>query len=322
MGDPAGVGPELCLRALRDRRLSARCVPVVFGDAAVLARTAGACGLPFTARCVTLAEWRRAPRAAAATVVDCRAVDAAAVRPGVIQPHCGRAALSYIEQAVAAARAGRIAAVATAPVHKEALRLAGCPHPGHTELLAALTGARRTCMTMASGGMIVSLVTAHVAYADVPRLLTRKRIVAVIELTAEALRRLGRARPRLAVCALNPHAGEGGLFGREEREVIRPAVAAAAAGGLIVAGPLPPDTAFLPRRRATVDAYVAMYHDQGLTPFKMLAFETGVNLTLGLPIVRTSVDHGTAFDIAWQGKASAESLVHSVLWAVRLAARP
>jgi 4-hydroxythreonine-4-phosphate dehydrogenase len=174
-------------------------------------------------------------------------------------------------------------------------------------------------MMLASDALTVSLVTTHTALAAVPRLLTPERIVDVIRLTADAMRRLGRRSPRIVVCGLNPHGGEGGLFGREEITAIRPAVQRARRSGLNVEGPLPPDTAFLRERRRATDAYVAMYHDQGLIPFKMLAFDRGVNVTLGLPIVRTSPDHGTAFDIAWKGKASPNSMIQSVLLALRLA---
>jgi 4-hydroxythreonine-4-phosphate dehydrogenase len=217
--------------------------------------------------------------------------------------------------------AGGVQAVVTGPIHKEALQLAGVRFPGHTEILAAMTGSRSVCMMMASREITVSLVTTHVNYEAVPEMLSRRRIVEVIRLTAEAVGRIRRRAPRLVVCGLNPHAGEHGLFGAEEDEIIVPAVEDARKKGFNVEGPIPADTAFVPTRRRTTDAYVCMYHDQGLIPFKMLAFETGVNITLGLPIVRTSVDHGTAFDIAWQGKASAESLVQAILMAADLTRR-
>jgi 4-hydroxythreonine-4-phosphate dehydrogenase len=220
---------------------------------------------------------------------------------------------------VAAATAGRISAIATGPIHKEAFHLAGVPYPGHTELLAALTKTTKVCMMMASDEMIVSLVTAHLPHAQVAKALTEQRVLDVIDLTADALKKIGRTNPHITVCGLNPHAGEAGLLGSEEKRIIAPAIAKAKARGIRVVGPLPADTAFVASKRCSVDAYVAMYHDQGLIPFKMLAFETGVNITLGLPIVRTSVDHGTAFDIAWKGIASADSLVQSILWAKRLA---
>ena len=318
MGDPAGVGPELCLRALAAPRVRRRCVPVVFGDAAILERVAARCRLPAPGRTIGLHAWRRGARVRGPSVVDCQAVAPSAVRPGVVLEACGRAAFAYLREAVRAAQRGRVRAIATAPINKEALHRAGVPYPGHTEMLAALTGARTVRMMMASDALKVSLVTLHVGYAQVPRLLTARGIRATIAVTVETLRRLGRPRPRIVVCALNPHAGEHGLFGDEERRIIAPAVRAARRAGFDVEGPISPDTAFLPSRRRATDAYVVMYHDQGLIPFKMLAFEKGVNVTLGLPIVRTSVDHGTAFDIAWKGVASPTSLIESIRWAVRL----
>ncbi|MCE9615449.1 MAG: 4-hydroxythreonine-4-phosphate dehydrogenase PdxA [Lentisphaerae bacterium] len=318
MGDPAGIGPELCLRALAAPEVRARCVPVLIGDVGVLRRVAAQTGLALEAPVCTFTDDEAMASAVAPLIVDCGAIDAASVHPGEIQAACGRAAYLYIETAVKACLDGRVAAMATAPIHKEALHLAGVPQPGHTEILAHLTGATNVCMMLASEEIIVSLVTIHVGLARVPRLVTAARIVEVAELTAAALRRMGRTEPRLTVCALNPHAGEGGLFGREDIEIIAPAVAQLRARGLRVEGPLAPDTAFVPARRQQTDAYIAMYHDQGLIPFKMLAFEHGVNITLGLPIVRTSVDHGTAFDLAWQGRASAASLIASLHWAARL----
>jgi 4-hydroxythreonine-4-phosphate dehydrogenase len=175
-------------------------------------------------------------------------------------------------------------------------------------------------MMLASPKITVSLVTTHLALADVAPVVTADRVARTIELTTEAMVRIGHRTPRLTVCAFNPHGGEHGLFGREEEDVIVPAVERMRGRGAELAGPLPPDTAFLPGRLAATDAYIVMYHDQGLIPFKMLAFEEGVNVTLGLPIVRTSVDHGTAFDIAWQGKASVRSMIESIRWAVRLSA--
>jgi 4-hydroxythreonine-4-phosphate dehydrogenase len=323
MGDPAGIGPELCLRALVDPGVAAMCTPAVIGDAALLARVATLCGLPPPARVVPLDEWRRggADGGGGACVVDCGALRAEAVEPGRVSAECGRAAYAYVEEAVRSAQAQRVAAIATAPLNKEALHLAGVPHPGHTEILAALTNTPRVAMMLACEELAVSLVTIHVSLAAVPGLLTTEAIIEVAMLTVAALRRLGRERPRLVVCGLNPHAGEQGLFGSEEIAIITPAVAALRARGVCVTGPLPPDTAFLPERRRETDAYIAMYHDQGLIPLKMLAFDRAVNITLGLPIVRTSVDHGTAFDIAWQGKASPNSLFEAIHWAARLSAR-
>ena len=307
-GDPAGVGPELCLRLLADERVRGWCVPVVYGDAGVLHRVAKQLG------------WATPD---ARDLLDLKAIDAATVEPGRVAAACGAAAYRYFTAAIDDALAGRVDAVTTAPLNKEALHAAGFPFPGHTEILAARTNAERSCMMLTAETITCSLVTVHVGYHEVPALLTVERILDVIELTAAAMARLRGRKPKLLVCGLNPHAGEGGLFGdREEERVIGPAVAAARARGIDATGPLPPDTAFLPKYRAAADGYVCMYHDQGLIPLKALAFEDAVNVTLGLPIVRTSVDHGTAFDIAWQGTADVSSLVQAVRLAARLATKP
>jgi len=318
MGDPAGVGPELCLRALVAPEV-ADCRPVVFGDAGLLARVAQAARVPGPPAVCTLAEWRACPVSERPLVVDCAAIAPEAVAPGQVSAACGRAAYTYIETAIAEALAGRVAGVATAPINKESLHRAGVPYPGHTEIFAALTGTLRYCMMLTSEEITVSFATTHAAIAKVSERLTTERVLEVITLTAEAMARLRGRPPVIGVCGLNPHAGEDGLFGDEEGRVIVPAIAQARALGLQVEGPLPPDAAFLPARRERTDAYVAMYHDQGHIPFKLLAFDTGVNVTLGLPIVRTSVDHGTAFDIAWQGLARVNSLLEAIRTAARLA---
>jgi len=321
MGDPAGVGPELCLRALAAAALARQCVPVVFGDAGVLARVAEVCRLAPPEHVLSAEAW---PEQAASldrpAVVDCQAIDAPSVEPGRVSAACGRAAFAYIDRAIQAALAGQVAAVATAPLHKEALHAAGFHYPGHTEIFAERTGARRVCMMLTSEPLTVSLVTTHVGYHEVCRGLSTARIVEVIELSADAVSRLRGRAARIAVCGLNPHAGEHGLFGLgEEESIIAPAVDQARARGFDVVGPLPPDTAFAPARRRQTDAYVCMYHDQGLIPLKTLAFDAAVNVTLGLPIVRTSVDHGTAMDIAWTGRAGPTSLFEAIRVAVRLA---
>ncbi|MFO0801245.1 MAG: 4-hydroxythreonine-4-phosphate dehydrogenase PdxA [Gemmataceae bacterium] len=305
MGDPAGVGPELCLRLLRDHHVRTYCRPIVYGDAGVLRRVADHLG------------W---PRPDPAHVLDLHAIDAQDVEPGRVSADCGAAAYRYFTQAIDDALAGKVAAISTAPLNKESLHAAGFPFPGHTEILAARTDAERSCMMLTADAITCSLVTVHVGYRDVPQLLTTERILDVIELTADAMQRMRGRPPRLLVCGLNPHAGEHGLFGaHEEERIITPAIEAARATGIDVSGPLPPDTAFLPKVRQACDAYVCMYHDQGLIPLKALAFEDAVNVTLGLPIVRTSVDHGTAFDIAWQGVADVSSLVKAVALAAKLA---
>jgi 4-hydroxythreonine-4-phosphate dehydrogenase len=279
VGDPAGIGPEIAGKAAADPRVTAACETVVYGP--------------------TRDEQR-------------------AFAPGRPTAETGRAAHDAIVRAVADARQGRIAAIATAPMSKAALALAGLPWRGHTELLQHLTGAPRVAMLFHTDTLKVTLATIHVPLAEVSRALTPARLRDAIELTAEWLPRVGVARPRLAVAGLNPHAGEHGVIGTEDRDVIAPVVAESRARGLDVEGPFPADTLFVRAARGAFDAVIACYHDQGLIPVKLLAFGRAVNVTLGLPIVRTSVDHGTAFDIAGRGEADASSLVEAVLLAVRL----
>jgi 4-hydroxythreonine-4-phosphate dehydrogenase len=245
--------------------------------------------------------------------------DGAVFPPGVLSAEAGRAAYDIIIRAVADAKNGDVQAIATAPVNKEAFRLAGLPWSGHTDLLAHLTGAPHVAMMFHSEPLRVVLATVHVALADVPRLLTQSVMEKTIALTARELPRFDKIEPRIAVAGLNPHAGEHGLFGREEMEVIAPAIEACRARGIDVTGPFPADTVFVRAQRGAFDVVVACYHDQGLIPVKLLAFGQAVNVTLGLPIVRTSVDHGTAFDIAGKGVADPESMIAAVLLAARLA---
>jgi 4-hydroxythreonine-4-phosphate dehydrogenase len=245
--------------------------------------------------------------------------DSSSFASGVLSGEAGRAAYDIIVRAVDDARRDVVQAIATAPVNKEAFRLAGLPWRGHTDLLAHLTGARHVAMMFHSEALRVVLATVHIALADVPRALTRESLEATIDLTARELPRFGIPRPRIAVAGLNPHAGEHGLFGKEEETAIRPAVEACRARGVEVGGPFPGDTVFVRARRGEFDVVVACYHDQGLIPVKLLAFREAVNVTLGLPIVRTSVDHGTAFDIAGMDIADPESMVSAVLLAAKLA---
>jgi len=318
MGDPAGIGPEICLRAMRDKGVLERCVPVVFGSPEVMRRAAKACRIKTSFMDISLTEWNDKHVALEPLVVDCGMIEPDSVEPGKVSGKCGKAAYAYLKNSVKAVRDGHVAGLATAPLHKVALHLGGIRFPGHTEILAELTKAKSFCMMMAASEIKVSLVTTHVDIRKVPSMVTAKRVLEVIELTVRAMRHLGRKDPRIAVCGLNPHAGEEGLFGEEEASAIRPAIEKAIGLGYNIEGPMSPDVAFLADHRRTIDAYVVMYHDQGLIPFKMLAFDEGVNITLGLPIIRTSVDHGTAFDIAWKGKASAQSMIQAVLWAERL----
>lgn len=305
MGDPAGVGPELCLRACADSAVRQICVPLIYGDLSVLSEVAQRCQLLLPSQ---------------DSVIDFARISPEEFTPGEVSPVAGAASFAYIDRAIRDALDGKVAAICTAPINKEALNAAGIEYPGHTEILADLTQAPRVCMMLTSDEITCSLVTAHVGLHEVPDLLTVPKLLDAIELTALTMRKLRGREPRLAICGLNPHAGEKGLFGRrEEEQIIAPAAELARSQGIVIDGPLPPDTAFLPDRRRETDAYICMYHDQGLIPLKMLAFDTGVNVTLGLPIVRTSVDHGTAFDIAWQGKASATSIFEAIKLATRLA---
>jgi len=320
MGDPAGVGPEICLRLLVEESVTSRCVPIVFGDVGVLNRVAECCSLPAPQKIIRSDEPVAASRSVEVpTVINISGIDADVVQPGVVNHLTGAASYRYIESAISAAMTGAVSGVVTGPIHKEAIHAAGVSFPGHTELFAAHTKASRTCMMLTSSELTCSFVTGHVGLRDVPGLLSSERIMEVIELTDDVMSQLLGRQPKLAVCGLNPHAGEQGLFGdREEQLVIIPAVKAARDRGIQIIGPLSADTAFLPRNRCATDAYICMYHDQGLIPLKALAFDTAVNVTLGLPIVRTSVDHGTALDIAWQGQASAKSMLEAVRLAVRL----
>ena len=318
MGDPAGVGPEVCLHALNHPEITKECTPIVFGDAAILARVAAATGqfmtVPTVRNVADLADYDHP------AVVDLGNGSGASVVPGTISDLTGRASFLYINAAIDAALAGQVAAVTTAPINKEALHRAGVQYPGHTEIFADRAGSKRWCMMQYSDEITCTFVTVHVGYSEVPALLTEARILEVIELSAEGLQRIRGRKARVVVCGLNPHAGEHGLFGnREEERIIIPAIELARARGIQVEGPLPPDTAFLPAKRRTTDVFVCMYHDQGHIPVKAMAFDTAVNTTLGLPIIRTSVDHGTALDIAWQGKANPSSLFSAIRLAIRLA---
>jgi 4-hydroxythreonine-4-phosphate dehydrogenase len=305
MGDPAGVGPEVCLQLLANAEVRAFAKPLIFGDLAILRRCAEKTGLPLPEPSL---------------VRDLTLFDDTDFEPGVVSARTGAAGYGYVLASIEAALAGEIDGVATAPLNKEALRAAGVLYPGHTEIFADKTGAKRSCMFQYSDEVRASFVTVHCGYHEVPALLTVERILDVIELTADAMRRIRGTRPHLAVLGLNPHAGERGLFGnREEEKIIIPAIEAARARGISIEGPLPPDTAFIPAKRHSTDAFICMYHDQGHIPLKALAFDTAVNTTLGLPIIRTSVDHGTACDIAWQGKAKGSSLVEAVRLAAQLA---
>jgi len=319
MGDPAGIGPEICLKALNDPEVLEACIPVVVGNSQVLEALSRRLDIPLSADKLHRDDLDGHITPTGPAIVDMHVMGLDDFIPGRIDPVCGHAAYGYILYAVEGAMAGHFDAVTTAPVCKEALNAAGIRFPGHTEILENRTKAPGAVMMLHSPRVTVSLVTTHVALRDVPPALSKQRIGRVIDLTHQMMTRLLGHSPRIAVLGLNPHAGESGLFGDEEKRAVAPAVEAARAKGILVSGPLPPDTAFTEAALEFHDAHVCMYHDQGLIPFKALSFRDGVNVTLGIPIVRTSVDHGTAFDIAWKGKADHASIVAAILLAARLA---
>ena len=312
MGDPAGVGPEVCLRLLQDEAIARLCTPIVFGSAAVLEQAAVQCCLAKPGKVVAGLSEADSP-----CVLDVGAIGLDDFTTGAVNAATGRAAFTYIEDAINAALSGQIAAVTTAPINKVALHAADIPFPGHTEIFAAKTHAPRYCMLQYSSEVRAVFVTTHMGYAEVPGLLTKAAILDTIELGAQAMRRIRGGDPRIVVLGLNPHAGENGLFGAEEQVAIIPAIESARKLGLNVEGPVPPDTAFLPAKRRETDLFVCMYHDQGHIPLKALCFDEAVNTTLGLPIVRTSVDHGTALDIAGLGQANPNSLFEAVKLALK-----
>lgn len=318
MGDPAGVGPEVAARALARGEVWECCRPLVVGDAGVMCKAIALVAAPLAVHAIAKVGEARF-HSDMLDVLDLGNVDPAALEPGQVSAAAGRAAVEYIERAVRLARDGQVDAIATGPINKAALQAAGVPYIGHTELLAALTGEVRVTTMLATTGLRVVHVTRHVPLKDVAMHITRERVLETIRLTDEGLRRMGFSRPRLAVAALNPHGGDGGLLGREEIEVIAPAVETARMEGIEAVGPIPADSVFFRAVRGEFDVVVAMYHDQGHIPIKTHGFERSVTVTLGLSIVRTSVDHGTAFDIAWQGKASEESMVEAIRLAAQLA---
>lgn len=310
MGDPFGIGPEVIVKAIHEEEETGDLM--VVGDYPILQR----------------AQERFAPGKPLYSAASVDEVDPS--RPGIPVLHCasdvpagdlsergptaegGRASIRYIRTAVELAMEGRVAAVITAPISKEAIHMGGYPYPGHTEYLAELTNTKRFAMMLAGGSLRVILVTTHCALAAVPHLISKERIYDILEISHEWWVRYLGYPPKLAVAALNPHGGEGGLFGSEEDAHIRPAIDMARSKGMTVSGPHPSDTLFHFAKDGRFDAVVVMYHDQGLIPLKMISFGKGVNCTLGLPIIRTSVDHGTGYDIAWKGWADPSSLHEAI----------
>ena len=315
-GDPNGIGPEVALRVARQPQPASRRL-VLIGHRAVWEHTARRIGCPLPPEIATLTG--PLPRCA---TWDPAMAPLPAHRPGQVRADAARAAYAAILAATAAAQNRQLAAIVTAPISKEAFQRAGIREPGHTELLARLTGTRRFGMMLFGDKIRVVLATRHLPLRRVADALTAEEIISAVELLTRALPWLGFPRARIGVCGLNPHAGDGGALGTEEREIIAPAIARCRRRGWQVRGPIPADVIFHQHLAGQFDAVVAMYHDQGLAPLKMLSFENGVNLTLGLPIIRTSPDHGTAFDVAGKGRANPASTRAALDWAAKLAARP
>ncbi len=318
MGDPAGIGPEIIIKSLAEGELSGA-PAVVVGCASTLRRimTMGITPQAELRIVNSVAEARFAP--GIINAIDEPLADPDALKPGVVQVAAGDLAYRCVKRATELALAGEVQAIATAPLNKEALHSAGHLYPGHTELLAKLTDSKNYAMVLYTDRLKVIHVTTHIALRKFLDTLNRERVETVIGMAETFLRRVGYDKPRIAVAGVNPHAGENGLFGDEEIAIVGPAIEAMKAQGVNAFGPCPPDTVFLQCYEGQYDIVVAMYHDQGHIPLKLLGFYDGVNITAGLPFIRTSADHGTAFDIAWTGKAKSESMAISIQLAMQLA---
>ncbi|MBI3622255.1 MAG: 4-hydroxythreonine-4-phosphate dehydrogenase PdxA [Nitrospirae bacterium] len=328
MGDPAGIGPEIILKALASPAPFRRCRPILFGHHGLFTREIRRLRLPLRLEIIDGSSgWSASPGRLPPGRLppDCLPIvpiehAGALPRPGRLSAAGGRLAARAIERATAWAQAGRLDAITTGPIHKVGLARAGYPFEGHTEFLAALTGSGTVGMMMVGGGLRIMLATIHLAVRDLPRRLTTQKILTAIRLTHRAMRDwFGAPHAAIGVSGLNPHAGDRGRFGDEEARVIAPAIARARRSGIRAAGPYPADTLFHRAHQGEFDATVAMYHDQALIPIKLLAFGRAVNLTVGLPFVRTSVDHGTAYDIAGKGIADPGSLLEALELAANLA---
>lgn len=315
-GDPGGIGPEIIIKALSAPQVYRYCRPLVVGDASVfrywlrrLPRLSSGLALQLME---DVKGWNRSSRAGIVPVLDIGAMGEDELLAGSATASGGKASVLYIKEAVRLALAKEVDGICTAPISKEAINLAGFHYQGHTELLGELCGTSDFGMMLAGKKLRVMLVTTHEALAAVPGMITQEKVLRSIRLAHRGCKELGVASPRIGLCALNPHGGEGGLFGREEIEIIAPAADTAKNQGIDVTPPMPADTLFVRAERGGFDAVVVMYHDQGLIPLKMLSFGRAVNITFGLPIVRTSVDHGTAFDIAGKGVADAGSMLEAL----------
>ena len=319
MGDPAGVGPEIVVKALAHASVYDQCRPLVIGDRRMLARAAGWRDQSSVRFDVVTDPGQGCYDFGTVTLLDLANAAPAECPVGMVSASAGRAAVEYVFSACDLALAGRVDGVVTAPLNKAAMNRAGFHFAGHTELLAERTGAGKVSMLLVGPKLRVVHVSTHVSLEEAVRRVTRQRVGEVIDLAYRSCRALGIDQPRIAVAGLNPHASEDGLFGDQEAREVIPAVRDARQRGLDVTDPLPPDTVFLRAVKGEFDIVVAMYHDQGHIPMKLLAFDDGVNVSIGLPIIRTSVDHGTAFDIAGTGQAREDSLLAAIEVAVQMA---
>ena len=329
VGDPGGIGPEVTVKALAVPRVYEQCRPMVIGDASVVRDALRFTGLNLAVNAVDSPE-KGIYKLGVVDVLDMGNMPIDQVQYGVVTAQQGRASFEYVAKNIELAMARRMDATVTGPINKAAINEAGFHFAGHTEIYAKMTGTRDYAMMLAEGNFRVAHVSTHVSLREACDRVTRERVLRVIELSHDALLKLGVANPRIAVAGLNPHCGEGGLFGTEEEREIMPAIADAVAKGMNVTGPVPPDTVFSKMAGGMFDLVVVMYHDQGHIPIKLKGFTydektgqwgavAGVNITLGLPIVRVSVDHGTAFEIAGQGKANPDSMLDSIELAAWLA---
>jgi 4-hydroxythreonine-4-phosphate dehydrogenase len=315
MGDPGGVGPEVIVKALSHSAMGGICRPIVVGDAGVMEDALSLTGISLKLKPITaIADTE--PEAGTVEVVHISS-DASFQR-GASSKEAGTAFVGYIENAAELAMNRQVDAIVTAPISKESMKMAGYAWPGHTELLAGLTNSDDFAMMFVSGPLKLILCTIHIPLKDVPSKIDHALVVKTIKLAETGACMLGIKGPHIAVAGLNPHAGESGIMGKEESTAISPAVETAQGEGIHVSGPFPPDVVFHRAYKGEFDIVVCMYHDQGLIPFKMLAFDSGVNVTVGLPIIRTSPDHGTAFDIAWKNKADPSSMIEAIKLAVRM----
>jgi len=311
MGDPTGAGPEIVVKALAAIEIQKLCRAIIVGDASTIRNAARIVGIPMDIHAIsTPADMQQGPTVL--NVLDLNNVDVASLVHGRVAASGGKAAYESVEKATLMAIAGEVDAIVTAPLNKDALNQAGYSFPGHTQILAHLCGVKDAVMMLTADTLRIVHVSTHVALRDACDVVTKERILRVMELGEAAAKSMGIQKPRIVVPGLNPHSGEGGLFGTEEEEHIIPAIEEAKTRGMDVRGPMPPDTAFLRAFRGEFDLVIAMYHDQGHIPIKMVGFEKGVNTTLGLPIIRTSVDHGTVFGKAGKGTADPTSLLEAI----------